>query len=602
MKALSRIALPFSFAFICVPSYATLVTTGSVTPAGLGPGDTVITTGVSVGTGTLESNSGTSLTLNTNPFLTIAPVATDTSSVTVTGSNVGTPSKLRLEGVSGSDGNGAFLTVGQNGSGTLNILGGAKVEIDALGASLNRMVAPYPAGFQVGRYAGSTGVINLSGAGSELSLDSDFALGRIGRYGDGEMNITNGATLSFSGINSDLNVSSDVFTPNSGNGVLNINTGGRVVGPVFLAVGGSQDGEGTLNIDGLSSSISLSGACTPDCPAGYSYPNQGAFLTVGANEGKGTVNITNGAKIIIDSSGTSGAVDTGFALGGSPIIGPMGDGTLNVDGAGSELRVRGNESFFAVGRLQSGTGALSITNGGKVIMENTDGQSRGYVGDRAGAEGLITIDGTGSVLDAGYRLGIGVDQVQAIAGKGKVTLSNGGKLLADYIHIDNGGTINGNGTLAGSTGPTQVRVIENGLIDTGLSTGVIVIEGDLILDGGSLLLEANSMADFDRIVVTGDAIFNTGVMDIILGFMPGPSDVLNFFDVQGTVTVLDTFGGISVVSAPGSGVPLGTDVTVMVGDHQYTASTQSVPEPMTLALVGLGLAGIGYKRKSLKTA
>ncbi|MCW8950223.1 MAG: hypothetical protein OQL17_09570, partial [Sedimenticola sp.] len=65
MKALSRIALPFSFAFICVPSYATLVTTGSVTPAGLGPGDTVITTGVSVGTGTLEINSGTSLTLNT---------------------------------------------------------------------------------------------------------------------------------------------------------------------------------------------------------------------------------------------------------------------------------------------------------------------------------------------------------------------------------------------------------------------------------------------------------------------------------------------------------------------------------------------------------
>ena len=591
-------------------TFATVITTGSVTPDGLGPNNETISSSLTVGgdfttagNGTITISDGMSLTVNTTPFANIAPLAGSNGTITVTGTN-GSSSLLRLEGTAGIDG--AFLTVGRGGIGLLEIDGGAKVEIDSLGAPLARGVpgAGFPAGFQVARNAGSEGTINLSGTGSELRVTSDFAFGRIGTEGSGEMNITDNAALIFNGINNDLNVSSDLGakTATSGvrSGVLNVNTGGSISGVLFLNIGASPEGTGILNLDGAQSSIKLSGACTPNCPPGFSFPNQGAFLEVGANQGTGEVNITNGAKFTIDSSGTPNAQFSGFTIGGSSILGPMGDGTINVIGTDSELLIKSDRSFFSVGRLENGTGTLNISDGGQVIIDNADNASIGFVGDRPGAQGTITIDGNTSLLDAGSFLGVGVDSRNlADAGNGTIRLVDEGTVLADVIQVGAGGNIVGNGTLAASsTAGAQVRVDPFGRIMPGLSTGQLTIDGDLILTGGNLVLEANSLIDTDLIIVLGDLILREGAINILLGFIPGPSDILEFFQVSGTTLVESTFTGINAFAASGSGVPIGTPVTVDINGNQFSASVVStIPEPTTLALLCLGFIIIATRQR-----
>ena len=84
------------------------------------------------------------------------------------------------------------------------------------------------------------------------------------------------------------------------------------------------------------------------------------------------------------------------------------------------------------------------------------------------------------------------------------------------------GVIQGNGSLVAST-PGFVQVIlNNGTIAPGLSTGQIFIDGDLVLNSGNLLLEADSLVDLDQLLITGDLILNGGSIDVLLGFAPGP--------------------------------------------------------------------------------
>ncbi|MEX2628735.1 MAG: PEP-CTERM sorting domain-containing protein [Tistlia sp.] len=584
------------------PAAATVIAAGDVAPGGLGPGDTTLSTGLAVGgasggatSGSLVIDNGSQLVLQQPlPFATVAGPAGSFGTVTVRGGAGGTPSQLRLEGTDGFDG--AFLNVGRNGDGIINIEDGGRVEIDSKGAQLGRLIPGLgaPAGFNLGRNAGGSGVVNITGAGSELSVTSAFAYGAIGRSGDGEMNVTAGGLLSFSGINGDLNVGSDTGASAPGLGVLNVNSGGRVEGPVFLDVGATPGGRGVVDLAGAGSSIELRGACTPDCPVGFSYPNQGAFLTLGANEGAGEMTIRDGAQMLIDSAQTEDARHAGFTLGGSSILGPRGDGILRVEGPGSELRVRGDENFFAVGRLEDGKGLLEIRDGGRVVLENDDGLATGFVGDRPGATGTVLIEGTGALLDAGSYLGIGVDQAGAAAGKGTVELVQGGTLKADRIVVDNGGTISGSGTLtASSAGGTLVTVETNGTIDVGSSTGAILVEGDLVLNGGSLLLEADGPADLDRITVTGDLLFDTGFLDVVLGFTPDPGLTFDFFDVLGSISVAESSGGIRARAAPGSGVPAGTPVALELDGRLLTARITAVPEPASLAAIMAGLVGIG---------
>ena len=175
------------------------------------------------------------------------------------------------------------------------------------------------------------------------------------------------------------------------------------------------------------------------------------------------------------------------------------------------------------------------------------------------------------------------------------TLRPGSELVVTTATIEAGGALAGNGTVTGSV------QANGGTLAIGQSIGAMTISGDLSLNGGVFKFEANSIADKDELLVGGDATLGDGFIDIYLGFTPEPEDILEFLVVQGTLDILDGFGGIRGIAAAGSGVPLGTQFTVALGEELYQGTVSSavpIPPSVWLFCSGLlGLVGIARRKK-----
>ena len=170
-----------------------------------------------------------------------------------------------------------------------------------------------------------------------------------------------------------------------------------------------------------------------------------------------------------------------------------------------------------------------------------------------------------------------------------ITAVNGGG-----VKVIDGGLLGGSGTVG-----TDVELLPGGMANSGESIGSLTIEGDLFLNGGILEFEVNSLFDKDELFVGGDAIFKEGFIDVFLGFTPEPEDILEFLVVQGTIDMLESFSGIRGIAAAGSGVPLGTEFTVALGEELYQGIvTSAVPVPPSVWLFGSGLLGlVGIARR-----
>ena len=521
-----------------------------------------------------------------------------------------------------SDGTYRTLYVGYSGSGSLTIMDGGTVSNGA--------------GY-LGRYAGSSGAVSVSGAGSSWDNSSSLYVG----YEDGgSLTISDGGAVSntwgyvgyFADSSGEVTVngaeaiwanSSTLYTGVSGAGSLAITNGGAVSNP-YGYVGYFAESSGDVTVSG----------------AGSTWAN-GDHLSVG-HRGTGTLSITGGGAVSSGwhglvgwADGADGAVTVAGAgsiwscgsynlyLGGGQFwngsayeYGGTGTGTLEIDsggtvasssgylgynaGASGEATVSGagstwdNSTSLYVGQL--GTGVLSIQNGGEVS------NSVGYVGYNTDSSGEVNVSGTGSTwgnsdwLSAGHY------------GNGSLTISDGGAVSNSLGYVgynnDSSGevTVSGTGSTwdnstwmyVGLLGAGTLTIADGGAVSVGQELVVAsgaTSTGTVNLEGGSLT--ANSMAAGDGAANfnwSGGSLEITGNDGLTLdGGLLGP--VVNVagnkeLNVSGDTTVAS---GVKLAVAGGS---FSTETLDVSGKAQLLGGEIAISDTFTVAVDGeLEMAG-----------
>lgn len=498
--------------------------------------------------------TGTTSTLNIVNGSTIT--LTNDDAAQQTGITVGREDTTGIVNIDVSTVNvGDFLNVGRDGgAGTLNLTNGTVIN-NTSGLGLSRTGRGGGNGdinvrtgstlntnnLQIGRDAGGSGTVTIADTGSTLQVTDTV---QVGRGGTGTLNIGDG--------------------PGSTTGIVNAHT--TIVGTIF-------GGTGTVNMSGAGALMNLTGiAPSFTTPGAF----DGAALLVGLN-GKGTVNVTNGANIAISPAPpTGGGLGGGLQIGGSP-SNPTGsgDGTVNIDGTGSVLTLNG--AFGQIGR--DGKGVLNVTNGGSYVSAaaNVD-----VIGRKTTGDGTVNVTGAGSTWNAN-RIHVGTDTnlvTAAITGAGgaaSLNVANGGSVTANSILVAGQGRLTGGGGSIAGDVTIGDATIGGGTLAAGNSPGLMSISGNLGLLGGSTME-----------VELGGTVFDTGIPQIDYDRVDVSDNALTTGTTEGTVTIdtgalfdIDFFGAFTA--------GLGDTFDVLVADDIDSVSLTSLIFDFTGAALATGL-------------
>jgi len=287
--------------------------------------------------------------------------------------------------------------------------------------------------------------------------------------------------------------------------------------------------------------------------SGIIEPVGGVLLLTGAfvNNSAGRVNVAAGAKVRVTSAPSPNT------------------GIISLEGGSVEFT---QPLTNAVGGLISGRGTLSVGGTGLVNNGNI-----GFSGGFADVYGDVANNAGAKIVISGGSTTTFYDDVDAAGGE----ISVGPGCAVVFFGSYNGGTTGIGGT-----------VYIEGDLRPGHSPAAVSFEGDLVLGSGAHLVAelagTTPAAQYDQVSVGGLASLD-GTLDVVLlgGFTPvyGESfDIFNFANLDGS------FDAVNLPALDGG---LAWDASGLYN----TGSIQVMPEPATLALVGLGLAASLLRRR-----
>lgn len=309
-------------------------------------------------------------------------------------------------------------------------------------------------------------------------------------------------------VNGGTAASQQLFVGAIGAGNLAITSGGSLSTSGFGYLGFFANGAGVVAVDG----------------AGSSWINT-AGLKIGYF-GSGTLAITHGGTVT-----TTGTISIGTNAGAS--------GSVVVDGAGSGLALNSNANFY-VG--DSGTGTLTITNGGTVVDANV------FVGNSAGATGSVLVDGVGSSWITTNGLVVGY------SGQGTLVISNGATATSSFAAV--GGITAGSGGSVVIDGAGSSWTVNTMFLGNNTTGSLAVTHGGSLTTNATLI--GNGMGSNGRITIDGAGSSWTSLSNVSIGeFGTGALTISNggAVSVGGQLLIANqagSNGALNIGAAPGA--------------------------------------------------
>jgi T5SS/PEP-CTERM-associated repeat protein len=347
------------------------------------------------------------------------------------------------------------IEIGESGHATLTIADGGKV---------------FSRGGDIGKFADSVGVVDISGMGSQLVVDSpgadDF---QIANGGNGTLVVSEGAS----------------FSHHHGNTTISRVPGGT--GMVVITGLGSSWESDTLYIASGDSTSNANMTVEDNASAMVA-----SFVLVG-NDGLGTLDVRSGGSLHSDSA----------TIGQSATA----QGAASVSGAGSRWTIDTN---LTVG--DEGTGSLSVLNGAVVEAQSL----------RVGPHGLLSGDGTiiGDVVVDGGTVSPG-------ASPGALHITGNYHQLPDsLLSLQIGGTTPGaefdqllvSGDLV-LEGMVQVAFIDGFVPHVGDTFSLLSAGGNFVPPAMLDFLNAPTAFDFSTTITDG-------VLSVTVNAVPEPSTAI----------------------------------------------------------------------------
>lgn len=242
----------------------------------------------------------------------------------------------------------------------------------------------------------------------------------------------------------------------------------------------------------------------------------------------------------------------------------------------------------------NGSGTLTLQNGGQVTSTDE------YVGRNSGSTGTVNQRG-GTNTATNLTLG------DSSGGTGTYNLS-GGTLKATNISLNPGGNFNFDGGTLAVDHFTGNLTNSGGTLAPGDSPGTTLITGDYTqLTGASYDAEIGGLlqgTEYDWLNVKGTATLGgtlavdlfdlgSGIFDPTLG---------NSFDLLSADTIIGKFDSLELPTLANG---LTWDLNYIYNDSgtdyvRLNVVASAVPEPSSLILLGVGLAGLGFVSRKKK--